>query len=180
MRRLLDRVYWGSGMVAAGFLVAIFLVVLSQVSANLLDFCIRQFTGKSLGLVVPSYAEIAGFFLAAASFFALPYTLRHGAHIRVTLVLMRLPRKAQTFLAVAACFGAACVSAYFSWYCWELVMESQEFGDLSSGLVPVPLWIPQLPLAIGSALLAVSLLDSGFRALSCRHDPATKLMTGEG
>jgi len=160
-------------------MVAIFLVVVAQVSANIIDFGIRSVTGESVGLVIPSYAEIAGFFLAAASFFALPYALRNGAHIRVTLVLMHMPQRVQTLAAVLTCLICAIVSAYFSYYCWELIFESYEYGDLSSGLVAIPLWIPQLPLGIGSALLAVSLADSAFRALSNPKDPACLLIGGE-
>ena len=76
MRRLLDLIYRASGAVAALFLVAICVVVLLQVGANLIDALIKLFGGEPLGLVIPSYAEFAGFFLAGSSFFALAYTLR--------------------------------------------------------------------------------------------------------
>jgi len=177
MRKCLDRLYVLSGVAAAAFLVAIFLVVLAQVGANVLDYGLELITGESWGLVVPSYAEIAGFFLAAASFFALPYTLRHGAHIRVTLVLMHMPKHVQKIMAFVVCVAGAWVSILLSWHLWILVFESYEFEDLSSGLVPIALWIPQLPLAIGTTILAISLVDSAFR---CRNsqDPACKLVEG--
>ncbi len=178
MRKTLDALYAACGVAAAGFLVAIFAIVLLQVGANALDFAVSLVTGLPVGLVVPSYAEIAGFFLAAASFLALPHALRKGSHIRVTLVLSRLPRAAQGVCAVLVCLVGAAVSAYFAWYAWELVFDSYEFGDLSPGLVPVPLWIPQIPIAVGASVLAVAMLDSAVRFIQDGRDSACDLGAG--
>lgn len=159
MRTFLDWLYRASGALAASFLVAICVVVLLQVGANLIDALIKAFGGEPIGLVVPSYAEFTGFFLAASSFLALAYTLRAGAHIRVELLVQRLgkgPRRAAELWCVAA---SAAVAAYFTWYSTGLVFESVEFGDLSPGIVPVPLWIPQAAMALGLAVLAIALLD---------------------
>ena len=85
LRRALDALYRLSGALAALFLVAICAIVLLQVGANCIDKIAEWTTGAPIGLVVPSYAEFAGFFLAASSFLALAWTLRHGGHIRVSL-----------------------------------------------------------------------------------------------
>lgn len=151
--------YAASGAAAAAFLVAICLVVLAQVACNFVDALIKLAGGRPLGLLVPSYAEFAGFFLAAASFLALAHTLRHAAHIRVLLVLQRLPgglRRAAEVWCVAV---GAVVSVFFAWYTWLLVAESREFNDLSPGIVPVPLWIPQAAMALGLTVLAIALCD---------------------
>ena len=39
------------------------------------------------------------------------------------------------------------------------MLESHEFGDKSSGMVSVPLWIPQIPVALGLAILSIALAD---------------------
>jgi len=171
MRRFLDRIYDASGALAAGFLVAICVVVLLQVGCNMVDALIKFSGGTPLGLTIPSYAEIAGFFLAAASFLALASSLRAGAHIRVMVVLDRLPagaRRAAEFWSVGA---AAAVSGYFAWYTIELVAESLEYNDLSPGIVPVPLWIPQASMALGLVLLTLALADE-FVALARGREPA--------
>lgn len=178
MRKLLDTLYLASGVTAAAFIVAIFVIVLLQVGANSLDFIIGQIKGEPLGLTIPSYAEIAGFFLAAASFLALPYALRNGAHIRVTLVLMHLPAPMQKVASVFVCGVGAAVSGYLAWFSWMLVGESHEFGDLSSGLIAVPLWIPQIPIALGATILAISMIDSAVRFLQDGQDPACDLGGG--
>jgi TRAP-type C4-dicarboxylate transport system permease small subunit len=178
MRKILDALYAACGVAAAGFLVAIFVIVILQVGANALDFVLSLFSGQPIGLVVPSYADIAGFFLAAASFLALPYALRQGSHIRVTLVLAHLPRGAQGACSVGVCLVGGAVSAYFAWYAWALVLDSYEFGDLSPGLVAVPLWIPQIPIAFGATVLAVAMLDSAVRFVQDGHDSACDIGAG--
>lgn len=159
MRAFLDWVYRASGALAAFFLVAICLVVLLQVGANLIDALIKAFGGEPYGLVIPSYAEFAGFFLAAASFFALAYTLRHGAHIRVELLLHRFGPRARRGIEVWCMAVGAFVSGYFAWYSFDLVLESVKFGDVSPGIVPIALWIPQSAMALGLAILAVAFVD---------------------
>ena len=37
--------------------------------------------------------------------------------------------------------------------------ESWEFNDLAQGLLPLPMWIPQLSFAFGAILLLVAVVD---------------------
>lgn len=159
MRRLLDRLYALSGASAAAFVVAIALVVLAQVGCNAIDALIKAFGGAPIGLVIPSYAEFAGFFLAAASFLALAHTLRHGDHIRVLLVRQKLPPRMHRPAEFGCLAAGLLVSAYFAWYTWLLVAESIEYNDLSPGIIPVPLWIPQGAMALGLTMMVIAMLD---------------------
>lgn len=159
MRRLLNRLYLASGALAALFIVAICAVVLLQVCANLLDTVANFLTGEPVGIVIPSYAEFAGFFLAAASFLALAYTLRHGDHIRVSLLITHLRGGARRLTELGCLAVALAVSVYFTWFMFDLVRESLEYKDVSPGMVPVRLWIPQLSLALGLVVLVIALLD---------------------
>ncbi len=45
------------------------------------------------------------------------------------------------------------------------MLESLEYGDVSPGMVPVALWIPQSAMALGLVILTISLLDSFVEAL---------------
>ncbi|HEX7005593.1 MAG TPA: TRAP transporter small permease subunit [Alphaproteobacteria bacterium] len=159
LRRGLDLLYRGSGALGALFLVAICVVVLLQVGANVVDKLAEWLTGAPIGLVVPSYAEFAGFFLAASSFLALAYTLRHGGHVRVSLLVRRLaggPRRAVELWCTGV---AALLTGYFAYFAIRLAIEAWRFGDLSPGLVAVPIWIPQSSLALGLIILTVALVD---------------------
>lgn len=168
LRRWLDRLYLASGVLAATFVVAIVVIVLLQVAANLLGFLTGSLAGTVVAPVIPSYAELAGFFLAAASFLALAHALREGTHIRVSLVLQRLPPAAR-HLAEIWCLAVGTVLAgYFAWYTVRLVQESWHYGDVSPGMLPVPLWLPQSAMAAGLVVLTVALLDELVGALRGR------------
>ncbi len=177
MRKFLDNLYRLSGALAALFLVAIGAIVLLQVALNVVDEMVRWVTGAPIGLVIPSYAEFAGFFLAASSFFALAFTLRGGAHIRVSLVIQRITGRRRRAIELWCVFIGFCLSIYFSYYMIGLVIESAAFGDKSIGIVPVPLWIPQLPLALGLVVLTIAFADEYFSIL--RGQEPTYESTGD-
>jgi TRAP-type C4-dicarboxylate transport system permease small subunit len=159
LRRALDALYRGSGALAALCLLAICVVVLLQVGANAIDRIAEWTTGAPVGLVVPSYAEFAGFFLAASSFLALAYTLRHGGHVRVSLLVRRFTGATRRAFELWCSGFAALLCGYFAYFTVRLMIESWRFGDLSPGLIPVPLWIPQTSIALGLIVLAVALVD---------------------
>lgn len=165
MRRLLDGFYLGCGALAATFLFAILAVVVAQVGLNIVDFVAQRATGRAIGLLIPSYASFAGYFLASSTFFGLAYAFNAGAHIRVTLVLGQMPAGPRRVSEIWSAAIAAGISGYFAWYAVSLMRESLRFGDVSSGLVPIPLWIPQLAMALGTVALAVATVDRTIRAL---------------
>lgn len=159
MRKALDTLYRASGALAAMFIVAIVAVVFAQVLLNLIDKIAVMVRGTAIGLTIPSYSDFTGFFLAAASFLALAYTLRGGAHIRVTLATGLLgPRWQRRAEAFALAVGAA-LTGFAAVYVIALVLESAQFGDRTSGMVSLPLWMPQAPVAFGLVVLTIALLD---------------------
>jgi TRAP-type C4-dicarboxylate transport system permease small subunit len=159
VRRALDALYAGCGWAAAGFIVAICATVTAQVALNTLDKVLAALGVARTGLSVPSYSDFTGFFLAAASFLALAATLRAGAHIRVTLLIGRLGPRAARVMDAAALALALAVSGWFAWFAARLSHESWMFGDVSTGIVPVPLWPPQAAVALGLAALTLALAD---------------------
>ena len=170
MRRALDSLYRLSGAVAAAFLLAICVIVLLQVGANMIDSAATLATGEPIGLVVPSYGEFTGYFLVAASFLALANALRAGSHIRVSLLIRGLgggPRRGVELWCTAA---ATVLSAYFAWFAIDMVMDSYRFNDVSPGIVPIPIWIPQSAMAAGLVIFVIALTDE-FATLLRRGTP---------
>jgi TRAP-type C4-dicarboxylate transport system permease small subunit len=165
MRSFLDGLYRMSGWVSASFIAAICALVFAQVILNMIDRLSTLFTGSAIGLSIPSYADFTGFFLVAASFFALAFTLREGGHIRVTLFLQHLSPRVRRFFEFWCITLAMAVSVYFTWYVGLLVLESFNYNDLSSGMVPVPIWIPQSAMLAGLIVLSIALADELFGLL---------------
>lgn len=159
LRTLLEKFYLLCGVLAGVFIVGIAALVMVQVAANAIDRVAQLITGTAIGLMVPSYAEFTGFFLVGASFLALPYAFHHGAHIRVGLVLGRLSAGPTRVMNLVCLLVALGLTSFAGWYSVQLMLDSLEFGDMSSGLVPVPLWVPQAGMALGLIGLAIAVLD---------------------
>jgi TRAP-type C4-dicarboxylate transport system permease small subunit len=159
MRKALDRLYIASGWTGALFIALICVLVFVQVLLNLVDRLSSLLTGSAIGLSIPSYSDFTGFFLAAASFFALAYTLREGGHIRVSLVIQNLAPGVRHFVEIWCVAAALAASGYFAWYMALLVGESFTYNDLSPGIVAVPIWLPQSAVLAGLAVLSIALLD---------------------
>ncbi len=159
MRRCLDVLYKASAWLGASCIAMIALLVVCQVLLNLIDRLSTILTGSAIGLTIPSYADFTGFLLAAASFLSLAYTLREGAHIRVVLLVSRLPKKVQRLVEIWCIGFGLAVSLYFTRYTAMLTHESYAYNDLSSGMIAVPIWIPQTAMLLGLVVLSVALLD---------------------
>ncbi len=148
MRRLLNGFYTGCGVLSGLALVGIVACVLLQIGA------------RAAGVVVSWTAEIAGYSMAASSFLGLAYTLNTGGHIRVALLLDRLPPAAQRWVERGCLAIASLVSGYFCWWTCAMVWDSWQFNEMGQGVIAIPLWIPQLWMALGVLALWVSLIDS--------------------
>lgn len=152
MRRFLDTLYLWAGYVAAFLLASIAVSIIAQVA------------GRSLGYVIDS-TEIAGFFMAGSSFFALAHTFKTGSHVRVTLLVQRMTGAPRRALEVWCCLASAAIVGGLAYYAGDLVVQSYRFGDISPGLLAIPFWIPQLAMAAGLTLLAVALVDEAIRVM---------------
>ncbi len=147
MRALLQKLYLGCGILAGVCMIMIGIAVLYSIG------------GAYLGYVASSADDFAGYAMLASSFLALAYTFGSGEHIRVTLVLQRLKGRARRIGEVWCLFGATLLSGFFSWYVIKMVIVSYQYGDKSTGLIAVPLWIPQIPMAIGIVVLFIAVLE---------------------
>lgn len=168
MRTALDALYRLAGALAAAALVAIAILVSIQVIGRLIDGA-RQFVGLDpYGLLVPSLAEIAGFLLVAASFLALSSTLRHGVHIRVNILLQHIPSGPARALEIWVLGVAVVLVGYFAWNAALLTLDSYKYNEVSFGIIPVPLWIPQTVMTLGLGVFCVALVDDLVCALTGR------------
>ncbi|WP_114312339.1 TRAP transporter small permease [Thermus caldifontis] len=150
--RTLEGLFRLSELLAALMGLFILLVILAQVA------------GRYLGFVVPSALEMAGFATAGLIFLGLAPTLRAGGHIRVRLLLGKLPPGARRPLETFALGLGFLATLYASIQAWLKVAEGFRYGDLAPGLLPLPLWLPQSFLAVGLSVFALALLEAGLKA----------------
>jgi TRAP-type C4-dicarboxylate transport system permease small subunit len=159
MRLLLERLYALTLWLAAACVVAIAALVGLQVGGRIFDLLLKLAGQPPYGFLVQSLAEIAGYLLAAATFLALAGTLKRGAHIRVTMLLGALPARARARFELWALAAGVALVGFMTWSVIRLAYDSLRFKEVSYGLIPVPLAIPQIVMAIGLAALLIALLD---------------------
>ncbi|MEG2629310.1 MAG: TRAP transporter small permease, partial [Comamonas sp.] len=97
---------------------------------------------------MPAADDFAAWSMAATVFLSLPYTLRQGAHIRVTLALQVLPPRAKQLCEVLSTVAALVLVGWAAKHCTLFVHESFVGNELSQGMVILPMWVPQLSMPI--------------------------------
>jgi TRAP-type C4-dicarboxylate transport system permease small subunit len=77
----------------------------------------------------------------------------------VTLLLDKVsPRVRRTLELVS--LAVACVAiGYLAWWATRFTWESWQFHEVAGGLLPMPMWIPQLTFVVGSWLFFIAVLD---------------------
>ncbi len=152
LRRALDVLYLSCGIFAACCLVTILAIVTMQMVA--------RWTGE----ILPGTSDYAGYFMASSTFFAFAYALNHGNHIRVSMLLNALGKHRRW--CELWCFAiASALSIFWAYYAIKTVYWSYRLGDISQGLDATPIWIPQIAMAAGSVVFAVSLVDNLVRVI---------------
>jgi TRAP-type C4-dicarboxylate transport system permease small subunit len=148
MRRVFDGFYAALMALAA-------LALLLCFAAVMLGIADRQF-----GFGLRGLDAYAGYAIAAALFLALPGTLQKGEHIRVTLLLQRLPAAWRNAFEWWSLGLGLLLTALLAGYACRLVWVSRATHDISQGSDATPLWLPQIAMALGCVGLFVALADA--------------------
>lgn len=147
IRALLQRLYFACGVLAGACLVAV------------AGFVLYSIGGSLFGYIARSADDFAGYAMLASSFLALAHTFGKGEHIRVTILVQRLHGRARRLAEIWCLAIAAALAGYLAWFSISNTWISYQIGDISTGLVPVPLWIPQTAMALGAAVLCIAVLE---------------------
>ena len=147
MRKFLDSLYLGSGVLAAVFLVGIGVLMLVQI------------IGREMGYQVRGADDLTAWFCAASAFLPLAHTFKRGELVRVGLLLEHLQPAARRYAELFSLGSAAVFVGYMAWSVTHFVYESWEINDVAQGMLPLPMWIPQSSFAVGVIILFVAIVD---------------------
>ena len=161
MRRFLDALYDGAAWLAALCMVGLLAMVLTSIVSRLVH------------VHVPGTDAYAGYLMAGAGFLALAHTLKRNEHIRVTLLLTALSRRARRALEVWALGAATLLAALGAFYSVRLSWQSYQFNDISTSNDATPLWIPQIAMAAGNVILFIAFVDEFVLELRGRRSHVT-------
>ena len=97
--------------------------------------------------------------MAAMSFLGLAHTFKSGEMIRVGLLVDHLSGRTRRWFEIFALVFGIVFVGYFARFAIVLTYDSWRLNDMSQGIVPVSLWIPQLGFAGGLILLTIAFVD---------------------
>jgi TRAP-type C4-dicarboxylate transport system permease small subunit len=147
LRRGLELLYLAGGVAGAVALAAIGAIIAAQV------------IGRQFGLVFNGADDLTAFAVAGSALLPLAYAFRHGAHIRVDLIIGHVKGRARFVMEAVALALTTGLSAFLAYAMADLAFDSWQFEDVAQGTVPWTLWYPQAACAAGCALFAVALFD---------------------
>lgn len=147
MRKFLDALYLVAGGIAA-------LCVLSICALMIGQSVLREF-----GFKTGAVNDIVAWLCAAAAFLAMAHAFKHGDFVRVTLLIEKLPANWRQRFELVSLGVAILAVGYLAWSATLFTHESWVFKDTAGGLLPVPMWIPQLTFLVGAWLFFIAVVD---------------------
>ena len=146
-RRVLERTLDAAGALGAFcvFLICVLMII--------------NGVGRQLNLALSGVNDIVSWLCAAAAFFAMAHAFRHGDFVRVTLLLDKVPPRLRRIMDLTCLVIAVISVSYLTWSATAFTYESWEFKEMATGLVVIPIWIPQSTFVVGCWLLLAATLD---------------------
>ncbi|MFO8088797.1 MAG: TRAP transporter small permease [Desulfatiglandaceae bacterium] len=103
---------------------------------------------------IPGSMELSSYMLAIFVLLGIAYTQQVKGHVRVSMLVSRLPERVQAALEVLTTLLSLCIVAIVAWQGWVLAMEEKAVSDM--------LRIPQAPFKflvfVAGASLCIELL----------------------
>jgi TRAP-type C4-dicarboxylate transport system permease small subunit len=111
-----------------------------------------------LGFSSKTTTEITGYMLAFGMGWSFAYTLTERAHIRIDVLVNRLPLGVRQYLHAIALLLLAIFAVFIAWAAWSVVQESLEFDAHDNSAMSIPLVLPQGLWALGIVVFAAMVL----------------------
>ena len=102
--------------------------------------------------------EMGGYLLVSICFMGLAYTWKERGHVRVSLLINRLPAKVSHLLRIFTLTLATVFTVLLIKGCYELLLDSLLFESRSGSWMRTPLVYPQTILLIGAIMLFLQLV----------------------
>ena len=107
------------------------------------------------GLPVPGTVEIGASLMVAGIALGLPMAQHARRHVRVEILVDRLPPRLRHALDILAQLSLALMLAGIAWMGWRMFLTSIATNEFSQGLIEISTWPARLALALGATLAVV-------------------------
>lgn len=117
-------------------------------------------------------SEYSGYLMVAVVLAGLSYTLRTDGHIRITVLLVKLPSQLQRYLEAAAMLLALLITGFICYHALQMAVDAYTYEMTADSISQTPLYLPQALIPIGLLGLCVQLLAQLLRKLlPCSQNP---------
>jgi TRAP-type C4-dicarboxylate transport system permease small subunit len=110
---------------------------------------------RFLGFSSQGTTEISSYMLAFGISWGLAQALTSKGHIRVDVLVMRLPVRVRVYLHLLALSFLTVLGLLFARRAWDVVLESWEFGSRDTSALSIPLILPQGLWAVGLSVFGL-------------------------
>ena len=155
-----DHLYKAVDLVARIALVSLVLLILSEVF-------LRAIFQSSLGFA----EEVSAYIVVVLTVFGGALSFRKGNLFRVHLVIDVISPDAGRRLERLIYVAALVVCLTLAWKMAGFTLSSYERGKIATTVLMTPLWIPQITLPIGFAVLAMFVIEKLFHSLRKDQEP---------
>lgn len=120
---------------------------------------------RLLGFSTEATTEVTGYLMAIGMSWGLAGTLFERGHVRIDVLVQKLPLKVRVWLHLASLLALLVATGFFAWGAFSLARDSWDFGSTDLSALHTPLAIPQGLWAAGLALLLLAGMAIAARAL---------------
>ncbi len=147
-RQAIDLTSEVSGTIAACFLLIVAIIVTYE--------ALMRYLFSSPTIWVNQFSI---YLCIGIGFLGAPYALKRDAHFSVTFIVDKLSKPNRRILQIITHLMGIGYTLIFIYKGIHMVKVSYDLGEVSSGLMAVPLWIPQLFVPFGCTLLLLQFLN---------------------
>lgn len=155
--RVISAISWFGGILAMLLLAAAVLVVCHMIVVRYV-----------LGWSTVWQTEFVIYAVVAATFIGSPHVLIQRGHVRVDLLPMALGPRGRFWLELVAGLVSIAFLALLAWSAWHYFQEAWTRRWTTPTVWALPLWIPLLPMPVGTGLLCLQYVAELWRL---RGDP---------
>ncbi|MGC3986572.1 MAG: TRAP transporter small permease [Pseudorhodoferax sp.] len=127
--------------------------------------CFDILARRLLGFSTEATAELTGYLMAVGMSWGLAGTLFERGHVRIDVLVQKLPLKVRVWLHLASLAALLVATGFFVYGAFSLAKDSYDFGSTDLSAMHTPLVLPQGLWAAGLALLLLAVLAIGARAV---------------
>lgn len=121
---------------------------------------------RLLGVSTEATTELTGYLMAVGMSWGLAGTLVDRGHVRIDVLVQRMPLGVRVWLHIASLFAMVVTTSFFLYGAGTLARDSYAFGSTDLSSLRVPMMVPQGLWAAGFALLLIAVVALVLRSLA--------------